>query len=227
MHLLLLLDAVWWYYMVVGCILTEMNCGPQIWRKSPQFSCQKSGLVCSQIRCPGKISEENWGQEREVGKAQAKLDEKQVIPLSWRCQRALWWKSWVKFGKSLRSKNLRYQRPSFFLPWRKLKSHFDDIHFVFVFFPSNDGTVNRAVRVNGLHDAESLELCEIESFSGLGSRSADEARLNIANRSWKICTCAGFASTPAALGLVPSWESGYKCADVHMCTSTHAFTCTL
>lgn len=35
----------------------------------------------------------------------------------------------------------------------------------------------------------SLELWPIESFSGPGSRSADEARLNIGNRSWKICTC--------------------------------------
>lgn len=79
------------------------------------------------------------------------------------------------------------------------------------------------MRVNELQDAETLELCEIESFSGLGSRSADDARLNIANHSWKICTCAGFPSTPAALGLVPSWESSYKCADMHMWTNTHAF----
>lgn len=65
-----------------------------------------------------------------------------------------------------------------------------------------------------------LEPWTSESFSGLGSRSADEASLNIANRSWKICTCAGSASTPATLGLIPSWESSY----VYMCVDTHTLT---
>lgn len=55
---------------------------------------------------------------------------------------------------------------------------------ILFFFSSGDGEVLRGREGDWASGSRgSLELWPIESFSGLGSRSADEARLNIANRS--------------------------------------------
>ena len=226
MHLLILSDDVWCFNITVGCILTAQN----ISGKPPQPTCQNVACFACQVRCPGDIWEGNRGQE------------------SRRRERKLVWKASDTFAPAVPTclvmedhdwyrkvpTGWKPQRANALLLYclRKSTSHFDDdfrsysFCYSFYFFIVWWGTPlgREGDRASGCRG--SLELWPIESFSGPGSRSADEARLNIANRSWKICTCAGSPSSPASPGLVPSWESSffYMCAGRHVHTHTHTHT---
>lgn len=164
----------------------------------------------------GGFSEETWGQEREASDTFVMR-----VPT---CHE----RSWVILRKSLQAKKKTLETkcaPSLLQRKSNLTLWWLFCCIYWVNFSSCDGESpvgNEGAWASGCRGG--LELWLIESFSGLGSRSADEARLNNANRSWKICTCAGSPSTPATPGLVQSWESSYfyMCAGRHTHTNTYA-----
>lgn len=181
------------------------------------------------VRCPGEISEQNWKQGGEMGRAMKSQwylsDDDASAPCDER--------SWVIFGKSLQDKKFTQQRLSIFTSGGGNKHHiliifclsslcfcfFCCLFFMF-WWDCSPGREGDWASCRG-----SLELWASESFSGLGSRSADEARLNIANHSWKICTCARTPfSTPATPGLVLEEQLHlHVCKHTHLLTHAHAY----
>ncbi len=190
--------------------------------ETPSTFLPECGLFCLSNQLPwGYFRGEPGTRDREGGGREIGMKSKWYLShggANLPCDE----RSWVKFGKSLQGKNLRDQRRSFFTSWGN-QHHilmmillYSFCYFFILWWGSPLG--RKGDWASGCRG--SLELWPIESFSGPGSRSADEARLNIANRSWKICTCAGSPSAPATPGLVPSWESGY----FYMCAGRHAHT---
>lgn len=76
-----------------------------------------------------------------------------------------------------------------------------------------------------------LESWSIESFSGPVSRRTDETRLNIANHSWKICTCADFLLHCCCPGISPflgDWPQSQMCRHSKMHEHAHTvYVCQL
>lgn len=185
------------------------------------------------VRCPGAISEQNWEQGGEMGRAIESLAWKasdtlvMMMPVHLVMKDHEWYLESPCRAKSLHSKDYLS------LPWGGNKRHILIIFCLsslcFCFFCCWffmfwwDCSLGR--EGDWASGRGSLELWASESFSGLGSRSADEARLNIANHSWKICTCARTPfSTPATPGLALEEQLHlHVCKHTHLLTHAHAY----
>ncbi len=156
MHFLILSDAAWCHYVTVGCILTAMNCSLKKIRGKPLNLPARMRLYLLVKLAALEIFESKKKKNRDKRRRRDRnWDEKQVIPLSWRCQPAMWWRIMSDVWK-VPAGQKALETKGYSLPLRKSTSHSDNdfVIFILLFFSSCDGEVLWAERVHGLQDAE-------------------------------------------------------------------------